>query len=117
MKPPIIIVCTKSLDIHAYESSEAMDGGLEAIDVGNNEYRAYDADGQILELVVKIEHSKILRIIPNGTEHISVKETGKMKPKAVKKRIIEYIKSETIIDKAKKDLEKMSLKSLVGLIM
>ena len=49
-KPPIIVVDKEGVDLAVYESVEAAERHLEAIDVQKNEYKAYDATGSPLQL-------------------------------------------------------------------
>ena len=50
MKPPIFI--DEHGDITAFESVEHAEASLEAIDVRNKEYVAYDSDGKLLNVRV-----------------------------------------------------------------
>lgn len=52
MKPPIIIV-ERGSDVSFYESIQDAELALEAIDVANGEYVAYDSEGCLLNLYAK----------------------------------------------------------------
>jgi hypothetical protein len=55
MKPPIIIY--EHGDIAFFETVQDVDRGLEAIDVTNDDYIAYDSEGRLLQLSVKHQTS------------------------------------------------------------
>ena len=55
MKPPIII--DEHGDVEVYNSVEEAAMNLEAIDVENNEYIAYDSEGRLLRLIPNSVHA------------------------------------------------------------
>ncbi len=58
MKLPIIV--DEHGDINVYKTAEELEQALEAIDVKNDEYIAYDANGCLLKLETSIEKKKVL---------------------------------------------------------
>jgi len=52
MKLKLPIIIDENGDISVYSSREEAQVNLEPVDVLNNEYLAYDADGHLLQLVV-----------------------------------------------------------------
>ena len=58
MKAPIIV--NEHGDIAVYESVEDAEMDLEAIDVENNEYVAYDSEGRLLRLIPKPLHEVVI---------------------------------------------------------
>jgi hypothetical protein len=60
IKPPIVIVDRRGNDINIHASIEDAQLHLEAIDVKNNEYTAYDSEGRLLALDVVIDKTSIL---------------------------------------------------------
>ncbi len=57
--------------VDAFASLEEMEGYLEAIDVENEEYEAWDADGNRLKLQVAEEGPHWLQVMPTGTADIT----------------------------------------------
>ena len=55
MRPPLII--SEHGDLLVFDSKEAAEGYLEAIDVANGEYVGYDSEGRLLRLVPAWPHS------------------------------------------------------------
>jgi hypothetical protein len=53
LKSPIIVVDKGGIDLSIYDSAEDVEQHLEAIDVRNGEYIAYDRDGRRLVLSAK----------------------------------------------------------------
>lgn len=52
MKPPIIVIDKRGHDLSIYSTVEEAENHLEAIDVKENEYTAFDAEGRSLKLHV-----------------------------------------------------------------
>jgi len=69
-KPPIIVVDRGGIDLAIYDSVNAVERHLEAIDVRNDEYIAYDADGNRLRLEAKANRV-FLRCDEVGSSHAS----------------------------------------------
>jgi hypothetical protein len=59
IKPPIII--NEHGSVFLFQSVEDAEMYLEAVDVENNEYVAYDSEGRLLRLVPKPPHEVIIR--------------------------------------------------------
>ena len=53
LQTPFIVVDKGGADLSIYDSTEAVEKHLEAIDVRHNEYVAYDANGRRLQLEAK----------------------------------------------------------------
>lgn len=60
IKPPVVIVDRRGNDISIHASIEDAQLHLEAIDVKNSEYRAYDSEGCLLALDVVIDKTSVL---------------------------------------------------------
>ncbi len=60
MKPPIIIVDREGVDLSIHDSLEEAQNQLEAIDVRNREYVAYDAAGRLLTIDIVTEKTRTL---------------------------------------------------------
>lgn len=60
IKTPIIVVDRRGDDLSVYNSNEDAESHLEAVDVKNNEYRAYDSQGQLLALEIFIKKKPII---------------------------------------------------------
>jgi len=73
MKPPIIIV--DGHDVSIYDSVEEAQVQLEAIDVRNGEYRAYDAEGRLLAMDIVAEKKRVLLgLIPTDVELVRMSD-------------------------------------------
>lgn len=72
MKFPIII--NDHGDVSTYDSVEAVELDLEAVDVKNNQFNAYGRDGQLLalEVISKMFGSELVRVIE--PERVTIKE-------------------------------------------
>lgn len=64
MRPPIIV--NEHGDVQVFETVRDVEMALEAIDIRNDEYTAYDADGQLLVLAA-VDADEKVRLI--GGEH------------------------------------------------
>ena len=62
---PIVVADRGGKDLSLYASVAAAESQLEAVDVRNNEYVAYDAAGRLLTISMKAE---IVRITAGDTE-------------------------------------------------
>ena len=74
MKIPIIVV--DGGDVGLYLSKEEVEQDLEAIDVKQNTFKAFDAEGRVLTLFVeKITEKKLFGIFINIYEKVIIKES------------------------------------------
>ena len=65
---PVFVRARDSGDVHTFASAVEMRGEFEKIDVDNNEYEAWDADGRRLLLSVTAPDREWLRIDATETE-------------------------------------------------
>lgn len=79
MKPPLFVI--EGLDISAYASSEALESHLEAIDVKNNIYLAYDSEGRLLTLGVYWKKTPIFFGLLNSDIERVVIQSAEEEPK------------------------------------
>ena len=63
---PVYVLVRDDESVIAFQSLEEMQGYLEAVDVENGEYEAWDASGRCLNLAVKEPRREWLKIIPTG---------------------------------------------------
>ena len=52
MKPPFILCLLDSEEIRLFQTLLSLESSIEAIDVSNGEYKAFDSSGQVLDLAV-----------------------------------------------------------------
>ena len=78
---PVYVLCRDSQEIQSFPSYEVMRGFLEAIDVENGEYEAFDGDGVLLTLNVGQPKSNWLKIGRMQTQ-LSESEFAARKAKA-----------------------------------
>jgi hypothetical protein len=102
MKPPIIIY--EHGDIAFFESVQDVERGLEAIDVKNDEYIAYDSEGCLLQLHVE-QGSPIDRVV------LSCSETQPTHSLELKRALINFF---TQVSVSKEWLAKATLEELVA---
>lgn len=81
IKQPIIVVDKGGYDLRIYASTEALDSHLEAIDVKNNEYEAYDSEGRVLTLGVYWKKTPILFGLFNSDIERVVIQSAEEEPK------------------------------------
>ena len=79
---PVFVLCKDSGEICAFLSYQQIRGQLEAIDVENEEYGAYDANGFRLVLRAGTPKSEWLKIDRTSTQ-LPAGESGAVKAKAV----------------------------------
>jgi len=78
---PVFVLCKDSGEIYAFSSYEQMRGDLEAIDVENEEYDAFDANGFLLVLRAGTPKSEWLKIDRTSTQ-LPASEFAAMKAQA-----------------------------------
>ena len=105
MMPPIIVILLENGDLLIFDSREDAEDYLEAIDVRNNEYTAYDSKGTVLDLSVDDKTERVI------IRHPSTKAKS---PSALKKSLLKYIgifdKSANINDLPLRKLVELALK-------
>lgn len=73
IKPPIVIVDRRGDDISIHASIEDAQMHLEAIDVRNSEYRAYDSEGRLLDLdVIGGKKSVLFGLFQTRVEYVRI---------------------------------------------
>jgi hypothetical protein len=87
---PIYLLLKDCGDVITFASSEKMQGDLEAIDVENNEYEAWDADGRLLQLRVASEKFDWLQITKTD-KVLSNVDFAEIKEKAIPYRDSESV--------------------------
>ena len=68
MKPTLPVFIYEPVDMNVYETVESAELSLEAIDVNDNVYTGYDADGRLLKLIAEQDRIKI-RLAEDKANH------------------------------------------------
>ena len=79
---PVYVLAKDCGEIDSYTSIENMQSYLEAIDVENNEYEAWDAEGRLLELTVSSRKPDWLQITRTDSV-LSPKKFAEIKAKVI----------------------------------
>ena|SRR5215204_1884251 len=101
MKPPIFVY--EPADLSVFESIAAAELGVEPIDVRNNEFLYYDAEGRILEASVVTDERGIERTLITGSDAFN-------KP-GLKHALVEFFSA---LHYSRPELENMELFELVN---
>lgn len=110
MKPPLFI--SESGDVSAYSTAEAAGSSVEAIDVKDNRYVAYDSEGRLLSLKIVPKKSKFLFLFEFSIEFVVI-EPAEEKPghaKELQKVLTDFL---IRIGSPKEWLEKASFEEIV----
>jgi len=82
---PVYVLAKDCGEVKAYQSLGAMQGYMEAIDVENDEYEAWDATGRLIQLSVGSSKSQWLQIVTKD-ERASNENFAAITAKAVPSR-------------------------------
>ena len=99
MKYPLVVF-EKDCDVMVYFDLKKAELDHEVIDVKNNEYAAFDAEGRVLNF--KIEKNKV-----------RIEETSSFQPEKMKEKLIDFIIRARKIERTM--LSKLSLSELIRL--
>ena len=94
MKLPLIVCDTPGDDLSIHDSIEEAEIFLEAIDVRNNEYVAFDAQGNVLILEIeKVRQPTFFGLFHNDIEMVRIREAEPVanKEDELRQRLIDYI--------------------------
>lgn len=114
MKPPIFII--ENGDISAFRSCETAEKSLEAFDVENGEYIAFDSQGKQLKLKVVPESKKCLfgSTLVNQVNIDSSESTSK--PEVLKSHLLSFLSHLGFLENEENEI-KFSLSSIVELFL
>ncbi|QMU61548.1 MAG: hypothetical protein GKR92_07500 [Gammaproteobacteria bacterium] len=108
MKLPIIL--NENSDLLLFSSEEELTSYIEPIDVKNNEYVAYDANGKLLSLLVEAQEYKGRLFGKKTREIVKISSSSNIqKPSELKSSIEEYLINVNVLDKS----EALTLSELI----
>jgi hypothetical protein len=75
-------------DVLAFESVQSAESYIEAIDVDNDEYKAWDSNGRVLSLTTEPRH----KFTTSRAVHISVQQPEKLEPEKLEAYLVTLLR-------------------------